>query len=114
MNFTETEYATGYARGVSLAQTDAKLGIRNLAFDIEEMRALAQMARSRSERAYLLGVARGYRCALPPEEIVRTGRCRCTVDCEFPCWQRVGIAPACEGCGCPPFTSYERREDDCA
>lgn len=26
--------------------------------------------------------------------------CRCTKDCEFPCWQRYGIAPPCEACGC--------------
>ena len=26
--------------------------------------------------------------------------CRCGGDCDFPCWQRVGIAAACEVCGC--------------
>lgn len=32
-----------------------------------------------------------------------TEKCHCGPECEFPCWQRLGIAPACEGCGCPPF-----------
>lgn len=30
-------------------------------------------------------------------------RCRCGPDCDFPCWQRVGIAPACGACHCPPI-----------
>ena len=28
--------------------------------------------------------------------------CVCENDCEFPCWQRVGVGPPCEVCGCPP------------
>lgn len=30
-----------------------------------------------------------------------TAKCKCGPDCEFPCWQRLGIAPACGSCGCP-------------
>lgn len=30
----------------------------------------------------------------------RMKACKCSPDCEFPCWQRVGIAPACEACEC--------------
>jgi len=26
--------------------------------------------------------------------------CRCATDCEFPCWQREGIADPCTECGC--------------
>jgi hypothetical protein len=26
--------------------------------------------------------------------------CHCGDECGMPCWQRVGIAPACEACGC--------------
>lgn len=29
-----------------------------------------------------------------------TPGCKCGPECEFPCWQRVGIAPPCKGCGC--------------
>lgn len=29
--------------------------------------------------------------------------CKCGRDCEFPCHQRAGIAPACPSCGCKPF-----------
>ena len=29
-----------------------------------------------------------------------TQKCRCDHECEFPCWQRLGIAPPCGGCGC--------------
>jgi hypothetical protein len=29
--------------------------------------------------------------------------CRCGDDCAMQCWTRVGIAPACEACGCDPF-----------
>jgi len=29
--------------------------------------------------------------------------CRCGDECGLPCWQRVGVAPACEACGCDPF-----------
>jgi hypothetical protein len=32
-----------------------------------------------------------------------TEKCQCTIECEFPCWQRLGIAPACEACECPPL-----------
>lgn len=34
-------------------------------------------------------------------------RCQCTSECEFPCWQRIGWAPACSPCGCPPFQEHE-------
>jgi hypothetical protein len=30
-------------------------------------------------------------------------KCCCTPECDFPCWQRLGLGPACEFCGCPPF-----------
>jgi hypothetical protein len=30
-------------------------------------------------------------------------KCVCGTDCEFPCWQRIGIGSACEVCGCPSF-----------
>ena len=26
--------------------------------------------------------------------------CACGKGCDFPCWQRVGIAGPCENCGC--------------
>lgn len=29
--------------------------------------------------------------------------CRCGNNCEFPCWQRVGLADACGACGCDDF-----------
>jgi hypothetical protein len=29
--------------------------------------------------------------------------CNCGDECSLPCWQRVGVAPACERCGCAPF-----------
>lgn len=29
--------------------------------------------------------------------------CACGSSCQFPCWQRVGIADACEACDCLPF-----------
>ncbi len=30
--------------------------------------------------------------------------CRCTPDCEMPCWQRVGLTDEpCGVCGCDPF-----------
>ena len=32
-----------------------------------------------------------------------TSGCQCTTACTFPCWQRYGIAPACEVCGCQAF-----------
>lgn len=38
---------------------------------------------------------------------VNTPACNCGPDCEMPCWQRVGIADACSGCGCPPFEGDE-------
>jgi hypothetical protein len=34
-------------------------------------------------------------------------KCRCANDCEFPCWQRLGIAEACGACGCPPLPEDE-------
>lgn len=36
-----------------------------------------------------------------------TEKCKCGNDCEFPCWQRLGIADACRSCGCPPFPEDE-------
>lgn len=30
----------------------------------------------------------------------RPGTCACGPDCEFPCWQRLGIANPCVDCGC--------------
>lgn len=33
--------------------------------------------------------------------------CRCGNDCEFPCWQRLGIAEACSSCACPPLPEEE-------
>ena len=39
-----------------------------------------------------------------------TGECKCGPDCEMPCWQRIGIAPACGACGCPPFPGGEIEE----
>lgn len=32
-----------------------------------------------------------------------TAKCNCGPECEMPCWQRIGLAPACAACGCPPF-----------
>lgn len=32
--------------------------------------------------------------------------CKCGADCEFPCWQRLGMAPACGACGCEIDTGY--------
>lgn len=29
--------------------------------------------------------------------------CRCRPECEMPCHDRVGIAAACQACGCPSF-----------
>jgi hypothetical protein len=26
--------------------------------------------------------------------------CLCDADCDYPCWQRDGIAPPCDVCGC--------------
>jgi hypothetical protein len=34
-------------------------------------------------------------------------RCKCTAECEFPCWQRIGIAPACSACKCPPLEELD-------
>lgn len=33
--------------------------------------------------------------------------CACLPDCEFPCWQRLGIANACEECGCSEAVDLE-------
>jgi hypothetical protein len=38
-------------------------------------------------------------------------KCKCDSRCEFPCWQRIGWAPACPTCGCPPFPPDEGTED---
>lgn len=32
-----------------------------------------------------------------------TESCKCGPECEFPCWQRLGIAEACSQCECPSF-----------
>lgn len=37
-----------------------------------------------------------------------TEECRCTPECEFPCWARLGLAPACRSCGCRPFPEERR------
>lgn len=30
--------------------------------------------------------------------------CRCKPDCDFPCWQMVGLSDEpCQACGCAPF-----------
>lgn len=29
--------------------------------------------------------------------------CKCSGGCQFPCWQRIGIAGPCEECQCGPF-----------
>lgn len=29
-----------------------------------------------------------------------TPGCACTINCDFPCWQRVGLTGPCEQCGC--------------
>lgn len=29
-----------------------------------------------------------------------TPKCRCTHDCEMPCWQLVGLTDPCGACGC--------------
>lgn len=31
--------------------------------------------------------------------------CNCGPECSMPCWQRVGIAPACDACGCAAFAA---------
>lgn len=36
-----------------------------------------------------------------------TENCKCDMNCEFPCWQRLGIAEACSQCGCPPLPEYD-------
>ena len=36
-----------------------------------------------------------------------TEDCKCGNDCEFPCWQRLGIAPCCGSCGCEVDTGYK-------
>lgn len=38
--------------------------------------------------------------------------CCCGDDCQFPCWQRVGVAPACEKCGCKPFPDNAPKPPD--
>lgn len=38
-----------------------------------------------------------------------TEKCGCKKSCEFPCWQRLGIAPPCDTCvygGCQVDTGY--------
>jgi hypothetical protein len=35
-----------------------------------------------------------------------TEECKCGHECEFPCWQRLGIAPPCGACGCEIDTGY--------
>jgi len=41
-----------------------------------------------------------------------TEKCKCTNECEFPCWQRLGWAPACTACHCPPFVESDEDGDD--
>lgn len=38
--------------------------------------------------------------------------CKCGPDCEFPCWQRVGLTdePACGSCGCPAPSKQGEKE----
>lgn len=36
-----------------------------------------------------------------------TEACKCGAECEFPCWQRLGWAPPCDACDCPPFAEDE-------
>lgn len=38
--------------------------------------------------------------------------CECSRECEFPCWQRVGIAPLCAACGCHEVTVSDPRDSD--
>lgn len=38
--------------------------------------------------------------------------CRCGDECHMPCWQRIGVAPACEACGCDPFPDDAPRPPD--
>jgi len=41
-------------------------------------------------------------------------KCQCKPSCEFPCWQRLGIAPPCPDCvygGCPVDTGWEPPKD---
>lgn len=40
-----------------------------------------------------------------------TEACRCTNECEHPCWMRVGLAPACRSCNCPPFPEDVEGQD---
>ena len=40
-----------------------------------------------------------------------TEKCHCTSECEFPCWQRLGWAPACAECGCAGVVDTGYRED---
>lgn len=43
--------------------------------------------------------------------------CNCGHDCEYPCWQRAGTAPACEDCRCASFAADpdpDDRADDLA
>lgn len=35
------------------------------------------------------------------------GGCSCGPDCEFPCWQRLGIANPCVDCGCDVAAKLE-------
>jgi Zn-finger protein len=36
-------------------------------------------------------------------------KCRCTPDCEWPCWQRIGVAPPCAPCYCPDWPNENER-----
>jgi hypothetical protein len=32
--------------------------------------------------------------------------CACGADCAYPCWQRYGLAPACDDCDCAEFAHH--------
>jgi hypothetical protein len=41
-----------------------------------------------------------------------TEKCQCGPECEFPCWQRLGLASACTECGCLPFPAEDDQADE--
>lgn len=38
--------------------------------------------------------------------------CRCTYDCDFPCWMRAGLTEENCSCGCAPLPRIEEDTDD--